>query len=920
MHPLEFIEEVGPSGWVSEALFQAGLGGSKTNPDAAHLYLSLPPKSRPRISYLFDKTFYLEAYPDIAEAEEVDPFLHFMQHGCAERRSPHPLIDIPYIIQTDAFLLREGFGPNDLYEILHYDLADPSPYFSARHYRTQLPHPTQEVSGLIEHFLREGLHAGLWPNPCFDPQWYFRQLDGDQDVESGLRHLVRFGDREGRASCPEFSGKRYLERNPDVAAAGILPLRHFVTAGMAEGRPKTPDRDGMALLSLAHLAESGASSGVPTQEGSIALDSAFRRRVAGRRQDEKNVVAVKPIDIVKASDPDAQPELLALPACETPKVSILIPVYNETDYTVECLASIAKSQPKTDYEVIVADDASPDPSVRELANIPNIRFITQPANVGFLRNCNASFPLCRGEYLLLLNNDAQLMPGALDEMVAVLDANPDVAAVGPKILYPNGRLQEAGCAIDRHGVTTMVGLFADPARANYNYDRDVHYCSGAALLVRVSELDGELFDETFMPAYCEDTDLCLRLLAKGRRIVYRHTAVVVHHLSVSTAKQSVTRRLQLVARNQQKLTTKWAGLLEEMNKVRTIAFYLPQFHPTPENDFYWGQSFTEWTNVTKATPAYVGHYQPHLPTDLGFYDLRLKETWQKQAALARRYGIAGFCVYYYNFGKQRALHEPFEAMVADPSIDFPFCVCWANENWTRHWDGGTREPIFTQQTDAKTLRGVIQDAIRYAADPRYIRVNGKPLFVVYRPLLLPDPKAFAKRCRRMFKAAGFDGVYLLYVESMESAERMPRPDDLGFDGCVEFPPQGLAVRAAEPVAPILREGFVGARYDYEATVIESISRPPVGYKRHPSVFPSWDNTPRQPQKGDSFVGASPEVFQIYVEEKLEEVKRHYVGDERLLFVNAWNEWAEGTHLEPDRVHGHRWLEAIRNAMLTKSLA
>jgi O-antigen biosynthesis protein len=608
-----------------------------------------------------------------------------------------------------------------------------------------------------------------------------------------------------------------------------------------------------------------------------------------------------------------------LPRSDAPLVSIMIPVYNEVACTVECIASILDSNPSVTYEVVIADDASTDPDVQQLQRIPNIRYLRQASNIHFLRNCNAAFHKCEGKYILLLNNDAQLLPGALDALVDVLDSDSNVAAVGPKMLYPNGRLQEAGCAVDRDGVSTMIGLFADPGEAAYNYSRDVHYCSGAALLVRRSELGDELFDDTFMPAYCEDTDLCLRLLAKGRRVVYCPKAEIVHHLSVSTNKQSVISRLQLVARNQQKLAHKWSTLLEDINRVRTIAFYLPQFHVTEENDFYWGKGFTEWTNVAKSTPAYVDHYQPHLPADLGFYDLRVTQTIERQTALARRYGIAGFCVYYFNFGPRRALDKAFEAVVADRSIDFPYCICWANENWTRHWDGGTREFIFQQMYDHKTLLKVIQDATRYAADPRYLRVNGKPLFLVYRPLLVPDIREFADLCRHGFRQAGFSDVYLAYVESMETILKLPPPVDLGFDACVEFPPQGLATRATDPPA-VIRDDFVGIRYDYEATALDCVTRPSVAYKRHPSVFPSWDNTPRQPLRGDSFIHASPETFQIYVEEKLDEATRMFVGGERLLFVNAWNEWAEGTHLEPDQRYGHRWLEAIRNALLTKSLA
>jgi len=647
---------------------------------------------------------------------------------------------------------------------------------------------------------------------------------------------------------------------------------------------------------------------------------ALKQRIAQRRQQIKESVSVPPVKILDIENPLKRLLSLTLRRYASPRVSILIPAYNEAKYTVECIASIVASAPKASYEVVVADDASTEATARALQRIRNVKYVRQQTNVGFLRNCNAAVRHCTGQYLLLLNNDAQLTPGALDAMTAVLDRNPAVAAVGPKILYPDGRLQEAGCTLDRNGISGMVGLFMNPSLPTYGYDRVVQYCSGAALLVRRNDIQQGLFDESFAPAYCEDADLCLRLQSQGRQVIYCCEATVIHHLSISTNKQSINKRLQLISRNQQKLSRKWCDLLEEMNKVRAIAFYLPQYYPTAENDFYWGQGFTEWTNVTKAVPAYVGHYQPHLPTDLGFYDLRLKQNMHRQAALAKRYGVAAFCVYYYNFGHQRALDQAFEAMVSDASIEFPYCVCWANENWSRHWDGGNRELIFEQQYNEETLLTVIDDAVRYAADPRYIRVNGRPLFLVYRPLLLPDPLHFAATCRESFRRAGFEDVYLVYVESMETAENNRHPADLGFDSCVEFPPQGLAVPAARTDDDVIREGFLGVRYDYEATVVESVNRPPVGYKRHPAVFPSWDNTPRQPLKGDSFVNATPEAFQAYIEEKLDEVVQMFVGDERLLFINAWNEWAEGTHLEPDQKFGHRWLEALRNAVLSRSLS
>jgi len=896
--PDDFLNRIISSRFVCERLCQENLGGGRRSSAAARLYLQLPVRARPQLSHFFDRDFYLLNNPDVAAAG-VDPFIHFVLFGFEEHRSPHPLIDSGYIRAVDPYLISTTPDIEQLCDVLYYDLADPSPYFDLKYYRGQLADGANQVTGLFQHFVQTGLPLGLKPSPLFDPGWYYRQLDGVHDVWSGLRHFVLRGDREGLAPSPLFSGKQYLERHPDVADAGLPALFHYVTKGNAEGRVAAPEHTSLPSFSLARRGQDATDATIE-EAVSNGLYRQFRDSLDGLRQRQKDAVTVEPRDIIRFDDPLKEIAKLALPRRKEPRVSILVPVYNELGYTVECIGSVPRSRPKVSYELIVADDASPDPSIARLGTIKNLHYLAQPTNLGFLENCNAAFHACRGEYVLLLNNDAQLLAGALDAMVAVLDANPDVAAVGPKILYPNGRLQEAGCAVDRDGGTIMVGLFADPGQPCFSYTRDVHYCSGAALLVRRSEIGDTLFDKTFMPAYCEDVDLCLRLLSRGHRVVYCPEAEVVHHLSVSTNKQSVTKRLQLVARNQQKLLEKWPDLLADLNKARVIAFYLPQYHTTAENDFYWGQGFTEWTNVAKATPGYVGHYQPHLPTDLGFYDLRLRQTFERQVALARRYGISGFCVYYYNFGPRRALDEAFEATVADQSIDFPYCVCWANENWTRHWDGGTRAMVFEQAYDTDTLLSIIGDATRYAADPRQ------------------RPAAAAARRGRLCRDAGFDGVHLVYVESMETAANAVAPADLGFDACVEFPPQGRAVRLDDQ-PELLRPDFVGTRYDYEASVLENLKRPGAGYKRYPAVFPSWDNTPRQPNRGDSFVGASPEVFQVFVEEKLEEMRRMFVGDERMLFVNAWNEWAEGTHLEPDRKFGHRWLEAIRGALLAKSL-
>ena len=706
-----------------------------------------------------------------------------------------------------------------------------------------------------------------------------------------------------------------------VAAALLEDPRRADELLAATQTPMLPPAQGESLGTLAVDGLPETKRGADDQALTVKSDWAddyyrLKDRIAEQRRKRIEAFEERSVAPFKVLNFEEQLRELRFRQFPSPKISIIIPIYNEATYTLECLLSLAALPDCSEFEVILADDASSEDLTRKFQEIPNITYIRQKSGLGFLLNCNSVFPKCRGEYLLLLNNDAQLLPGCLDTMVAVLDADTNVAAVGPKLIYPNGRLQEAGCFIDRQGRSGMVGLFEDPDQSIYSYDREVQYCSGAALLVRMSELEGTLFDEAFVPMYCEDADLCLRFSAKAKKVIYCASATVVHHLSASTPVEAQPGKLQRIARNQQNLAEKWGDALRKANTVRIIAIYLPQFFPIPENDLWWGSGYTEWAPVARATPIYEGHYQPHLPADLGFYDLRIKNVFAQQARLARSYGLEGFCVYYYNFGTKRMLHQAFEAVVADPTIDFPFCVCWANENWTKKWDGGPGEILLTQDYEETTLRSVCRDFARYAADARYIRVHGRPMFLVYRPLLLLDASAFAALLRCACRDAGQPEPHLVYVESMEAVDKGVRPHDIGFDACVEFPPHGRSILASDsPV--VVKQGWAGELFDYEETLVAFLDRNNAAYPRYPCVFPSWDNTARRPLTGDIFDGATPAAFQVYVEEKLDELSKYLYGDERLLFVNAWNEWGEGTHLEPDQRYGHGWLAAIRNALLAK---
>lgn len=355
-------------------------------------------------------------------------------------------------------------------------------------------------------------------------------------------------------------------------------------------------------------------------------------------------------------------------------------------------------------------------------------------------------------------------------------------------------------------------------------------------------------------------------------------------------------------------------------KARLIALYLPQYHPIPENNQWWGEGFTEWTNTAKAKPLFWGHYQPHVPADLGFYDLRLPEAREAQANLARQYGIEAFCYYHYWFGGKRIIERPFAEVLTSGQPDFPFCLCWANQTWSGIWHGAP-DRILIEQTypGMDDHRRHFEYLLTAFQDKRYLRVDGKPIFIIYNPRELPNSLQVTGFWRELAVQAGLPGLFLI-AETRSAPHWDPKP--AGFDACIDLrfpgtewqswrrPWRKLKTEIRKKISKWFGLPMV---YEYKYSIEESVGEPVNGIESYPCVIPNWDNTPRSGKNGVVLKNSTPEAFSPHFQKALRRV-RDLPTERRFVFIKSWNEWAEGNHLEPDLRFGHGYLKVIQEAM------
>lgn len=361
---------------------------------------------------------------------------------------------------------------------------------------------------------------------------------------------------------------------------------------------------------------------------------------------------------------------------------------------------------------------------------------------------------------------------------------------------------------------------------------------------------------------------------------------------------------------------KKVGYQRKEGDTKVIAWYLPQFHQIDINNDFHGKGFTEWTNTSKALPLFTGHYQPHIPYDVGYYNLLNVDTWKRQIFLAKHYGIYGFCIHYYWFSGIKLMEKPLEFLLDHKELDIPFCFNWANENWTALWDGGNREIMLEQKLKEKDGKKFMEDILPYMKDARYIKIDEKPVLLIYRISTFEHERAkkLLHEMRTFAKNVGFPDLYIILADTQVCKGNV---DEWGADALVEYQPHKILELMNEyKLNGYLNPYFNGKIYDSTSFIAQKrYMRNHDGQVYFRSALTSWDNTARKALSNAIVLsGLDPSTFKIWLKDIIDESQKIHSDPENIVFVNSWNEWAEGSHLEPDLKYGYAFLQSVKEAI------
>lgn len=865
------------------------------------------------IANLFDTEWYLEKYPDVrlVSKKTQDVFQHYIEHGRREGRSPHPLFDSDWYLwkypevgpksrelEMDIFSYflsigaQEGHSPHPLFDSAWYweKYADARASFADR------------GETAISHYLRVGSSQNYSPHPLFDAAWFQEKLAAEKYMNSSfagdpLSRYITNGWNSSIDPHPLFDSRRYYEIYPDVEADSLIskeaPLVHYLKHGQYEGRSPhalfdadwyiknypevveytTATKDG----ALSYYVKTGYKQGHcphPLFDAQWYYNNYLKDDKSIKSFDEDVLsyhlkygwgkgFKVRPIF---AAMWHVQSEDLIANDIRGRRLGVYDDILNSFNSNANNVVYASFVDP---YDIYI--------NAHE-GNIECHSTGTDPQLYLSIPNQEGYISLVPGLYRISLSLNC--LTGDIVNPVIYLDSGFGISeAENCKKKFSKN--SDGNWVIELNTKISIAKIRFDPSDAE---------CSFEKLSLSIEKIRNP---EDYVSIYNLGTSND------------RYKTTYDYHISVSHG-----------ARSPSFAPIRDSILKVDENSTKVICFYLPQFHPFPENDKWWGKGFTEWTNVTKAVPQYEGHYQPRLPGELGFYDLRLPEIMDRQIELARMYGVYGFCFHYYWFAGKRLLEKPIEAFLSNKSTssDFPFCLCWANENWTRRWDGDEKDVLIKQEHSTADNINVIKDLSRYFMDNRYIRFNGKPVIVIYRPDIIPDVKQMAVEWRQWAKLNGYPGLHIVTTNAFGFSD----PLSIGFDAIVEFPPHNVVAADISQNLNIINDDYNGSIYKYDDVVSYSTNRlknsTDKKYPYYPSVMTSWDNCARKPSRGNVFHGSTPKKFEFWLNEVAVWSNEKNTEGNNFVFINAWNEWGEGTYLEPDRRYGYAYLSAVSSVI------
>ena len=728
----------------------------------------------------------------------------------------------------------------------------------------------------IIHYLRIGANAGRNPHPLFDTKWY---LTMNPDVAAAgvnpLLHFLRYGAAEGRAPHPLFDTAWYLRTNPDVLASGVNPLVHYLARGPLERRSPHPLFDAQPGLANQDIGARGeAAASAPDLSELRALER--RGRIA---------------IVVHVFYPDLWDEMRQAIG----KVDELFDLFVSLTIGVsdQMRAPVKRAYP--DAYIFehpnIGRDIAPFLALLRSGALFKYELVCKLHTKRGQRQREANVQIPVGDAWRRRLIDGILgSPGHVRRIIDAFRKDQDLGMVVADGNIFRGHQYWDGNERILAKLLPRIAISPDV--------RALGFAAGSIFWIRPfvlrSLLGAKLELQDFEPEPLA-ADGCLP-----------HAVERVFSLICAEAGMKVAELSRLEAAEDRRS--------QPASKVDVVAFYLPQFHPIPENDGWWGAGFTEWTNVARAKPAFPGHRQPRLPADLGFYDLRLAEVREQQAGFARAYGVSAFCYYYYWFNGRRILERPLNEVQRTGKPGFPFMICWANEPWTRNWDGLSRDVLLAQTYDPGWIESFADDVAPLLLDRRYFRLDGRPMLLIYRIGHIPDAREAARALRAALGERGVAEAHIAaaWTHFQDDGVLPANPEDLGLDAYFEFPPHRL--RSYACVGAEAGADFRGRMYDYNRTVGAALSdlEEPVLGRRHRAVMLGWDNTARMGLRSHIFHGATPANFRRWLRGAVAHERRQK-GD-RVVFVNAWNEWAEGAYLEPDSDFGLGWLEAVASAV------